>query len=468
MSGQIATDQTKISKQSIIKWILALGIPLCMFLLPTNDFFTKDIRLYLIFTVFVILLVAFEFFSILIPAVLLPALYCVSGLVPASVAFGSWSNKVIYMIIGAFVLTNVLNNCGLLQRIAFFCIRKSGGTFNGTMYGLFFTGCILALVTFCNSYMVMVCLGYGVCQAMKLTKSKEAAALMMAAGVGANTVCLFVYDPSMMSLLQTNARTIIPDFTITWVDQLLYNGPLIFFCLLFIWIMSKVCKTKNFQVNGGKEYFESEYQKLGKITAKEKKAIFVLALLMLYLLTNPIHHFDISYGFMFLPWLLFLPGVHVGTEEDIKSVPLDMVFFISACLSIGLVGNELGLGNLLSSTLGPILADFGQAGVCYAIIGVGVIANLLMTPFAMVSSLAGPVAQIASTLHMNLWPPMLALYHSCYLIFLPHEMPVFLVLYGFGMMSMKDFVKLSTINVIVFLVFFGVIMLPYWTLLGLF
>jgi len=460
--------ENKLTKKSIIQWIITLGVPLLMFLIPTNELFTPEIRLYLIFTVFIILMVAFEFFTILIPAILLPSLYCASGLVSASVAFSSWSNKVIYMIIGAFVLTSVLDNCGLLKRISLFCIRKSGGTFNGIMYGLFFTGCFLALITFCNSYMVMVCLGYGVCQAMKLKKSKEAAALMMAAGVGANTVCLFVYDPSMMTLLQTNARTIIPDFEITWVDQLLYNAPLIFFCLIFIWIMTKVCKTTNFKVTGGKEYFEEEYKKLGSISVKEKKSVVVLALLLIYLLTNPIHHLDISYGFMFLPWLLFLPGVNVGSEEDIKSVKLDMVFFISACLSIGLVGNELGLGTLLSETLRPVLENVGAVGVCYVIIFVGIIANMLMTPFAMVASLAGPVATIASSLNMNLWAPLFSLYHSCYLIFLPHEMPVFLFLFGFGMMSMKDFVKLSTINVLLFLVFFGVVMVPYWTLLGLF
>lgn len=442
-------------------------IPAIILLMPETQFLTKDIKIYIAITLFIIALVSLELFDILIPSILLPSLYCISGIVDAGTAFVSWTNTIIYMIIGAFTLTNVLERCGLLNRIALFCIKKCGGTFNGTLYGLLITGIILAAVTFNNAYIIMVTLGYGICKAMNLEKSNESAVLMMAAGISANTVGVFMYDPAMMSLLQSNARTVIPDFKITWVEQFIYNAPLFLFLVLFIWIMTKIYKTKNIG-SLGKEYFSSEYQKLGPISKKEKTALLVLAVLMAFLLSSPLHGIDITYGFMLLPWVLFIPGIDVGTKEDIKNLPYGTIFFIAACLGIGMVGNALGVPKVISSLLAPVLEGQHIFYILYVVLGLGILANLFMTPFAMVASLSGPVAQVVSNLDLSLWPPLLALYHSCFLIFLPYEIPVWLVLFGFGMISMKNFVFLSTLNIVLFLVFFGVVMVPYWTMLGLF
>lgn len=455
-----------ISNQ-LLYLLICIIIPIIILLMPETEYFTKEIKIYIAITLFIISIVSFELFDILIPSILLPSLYCISGIVDASTAFISWTNTIIYMIIGAFTLTNVLESCGLLNRIALFCIKKCGGTFNGTLYGLLLTGIILAAVTFNNAYIIMITLGYGICKTMNLEKSNQSAVLMMAAGISANTVGVFMYDPAMMSLLQANAQTVIPDFKITWVEQFIYNAPLFFFLVLFCWIMTKIYKTKNLN-SLGKEYFKNEYDKLGPISKKEKIALVVLSILMVFLLSSPFHGIDITYGFMLLPWILFLPGINVGTKQDIKNLPYGTIFFIAACLGIGMVGNALGASKIISTFLAPILEGQHILYILYVVLGLGILANLFMTPFAMVASLSGPVAQVVSNLELSLWPPLLALYHSCFLIFLPYEIPVWLVLFGFGMISMKNFILLSALNVFLFLLYFGIVMVPYWTLLGLF
>lgn len=463
----MSSQSKQVFSNQLVYLFVCIIIPVFVLFMPETEYITAEIKIYIAITLFIISVVSFELFDILIPSVLLPSLYCISGIVDAGTAFISWTNTIIYMIIGAFTLTNVLERCGLLNRIALFCIKKCGGTFNGTLYGLLITGIILAAITFNNAYIIMVTLGYGICRAMNLEKSNQSAVLMMTAGISANTVGVFMYDPAMMSLLQSNARTVIPDFKITWIEQFFYNIPLLLFLVLFIWVMTKIYKTKN--VNSvGKEYFKNEYNKLGPITKKEKIALAVLAVLMVFLLSSPLHGIDITYGFMLLPWVLFIPGIDVGTKEDIKNLPYGTIFFIAACLGIGMVGNALGVPKVISAFLAPILEGQHILYILYVVLGLGILANLFMTPFAMVASLSGPVAQVVSNLELSLWPPLLALYHSCFLIFLPYEIPVWLVLFGFGMISMKNFVILSALNVFMFLLFFGVVMVPYWTLLGLF
>lgn len=109
-----ASTQSSFSKLSLVKWIVALGIPALICLIPVNDLFTWRIRLFIALSLLLILLVAFELFNIMVPSVLLPTAYFVTGIVPASTAFGAWTGTVIWVVLGAFVLANVLEDVGLL------------------------------------------------------------------------------------------------------------------------------------------------------------------------------------------------------------------------------------------------------------------------------------------------------------------------------------------------------------------
>ena len=84
----------------------------------------------------------------------------------------------------------------------------------------------------------------------------------------------------------------------------------------------------------------------------------------------------------------------------------------------------------------------------------------------MLTSLSGPIAAIASSIGLNLDAAMYALAHSTDLIFLPYEFVPYLIFFSFGAISMGDFIKMSTLRVVLFLVFYIVVLIPYWYLLG--
>lgn len=128
---------TATSKKVYLQWLITLVVPLIIWLIPVNESFTGEIRLFLVITSFVILMMAFEFFNLLLPSMLLPALYVLSGLVPVNVGYGGYINTIPFLVIGALLLTEVLSEIGLLKRIAFWCILKCGGSFKGTIWGVF-------------------------------------------------------------------------------------------------------------------------------------------------------------------------------------------------------------------------------------------------------------------------------------------------------------------------------------------
>lgn len=171
---------------------------------------------------------------------------------------------------------------------------------------------------------------------------------------------------------------------------------------------------------------------------------------------------------MVLPYLLFLPGVDVGNINSIKKINFGIFFFIAGCLCIGTVGGAIGFGKLISGVTTPILANTAPLVTFLVILFCGMICNLFMTPYAMMAGLSLPFAQIAVDLGMNPMASVMALVISTDMVFMPYEVAPYLLMFGFGMISMKQFVGLNTVKTLLTFVFFALVMYPLWTLLGLY
>ena len=96
----------------------------------------------------------------------------------------------------------------------------------------------------------------------------------------------------------------------------------------------------------------------------------------------------------------------------------------------------------------------------------GALANLLMTPIAMMAAFPAPL--ILATAHTGLNPQSIVftMFLAGDMLFLPYESANYLIMYSFGAMTMKDFIVTSTVRSIFMLIFLAVILLPYWTLIG--
>lgn len=111
---------TSADKKKRIGWAVSILIPVIIAFIPVSGDFTESLKRFFMITLFMIMIIAFELFPLLVSAILLPSLYIVSGIVPAATAFGSWSNTTVWMVLGGLIFSTVLDECGLLKRIAYF------------------------------------------------------------------------------------------------------------------------------------------------------------------------------------------------------------------------------------------------------------------------------------------------------------------------------------------------------------
>ena len=471
LGGKVMAEMLEkqgLEKKVLIKWAIMVLVGVFIMLTPANEVYTQNIKIFLTITVCAILMIAFELAPTMVPAVLMPTLYYITGIVPQATAFSGWTQPTGWMIIGALFLANVLDETGILKRIAYFCIKSLGGSFNGVLYGLYIAGVVLAFVSVNSAYAIVVTLGLAICLALGLKAGTKAAAVVMMAGAtGALTPGVFLYRPSWGAVITANAQTVDPNFAMLWHHFPMYNIPAFFMGLVFIFAMTKIFKTKEMGIGGTKEYFDGEYAKLGKMKPAEFKSLIMVAILLVYVLTSPLHGLNIAWAFMLIPWMAFLPGVNIATSAAVKEMNIGTVFFVMSCLTIATAGNAVGVPSVISAFISPIAMEAGPLGLTMIMLIVGVLANLLLTPLAMITSLTPIIIQICADMGMQPWAPIMSLIWSTDMYFLPHEVSCLVLMFGFGMITMKDFAKIATLKTVIYFLGFCLIQIPYYMFMGI-
>jgi len=462
----MSSDSKKMSMGTKIQWIVTILAPIIIGLIPVNDVFTHEMKVFFMITVTGILVLAFEFFDYGLAAMFIPALYAITGIVPTNVAFSGYAGNIPWLVLGALLLTVVLDETGLLKRIAYWCILKCGGTFKGVVWGIFLAGLIMTVLTSGSANFLFAPFCYGICKALNLGRSKESAMIMFAGCISTISTTPLVYKPAFMGLALGGARTVVPDLGVSWLGYLWHNIPNLAFCIILVFLSFIVFRPNTEGING-KTYFEEEYAKLGKISSKEKKAFAITILLFVFLLTTSIHGIAMEWGFVLIPWLFLLPGIDCANSQSVKKINFSMVLFVASCLCIGSVSAALGVGPLISSIITPILSDLSELGVVAVIWVSGFMVNFVLTPLAACGALSAPLTQIAVDLGMNPLVSIYTLIGSMDQLLFPYEYASYAIFFAFSMCSMKDFIKFMSAKTVVHFIFMMIIMVPWWKFVGL-
>lgn len=461
---EVSVNKKTLDSKKVLMWIITILLPFIALQIPTTEVFTSEIRLFMAVTILAILIFAFETMTMMIPALLLPIAYLLLDIAPAEVVFRPWTLDVPWMMLGGILMANVFQSIGLLKRLAYWCIVKTGGTYNGILYGTALAGIGLNLLIPGNTMIPLAAFTYGICIALGLGKSKEAAGIMLTGCVASLMPMFFFYNPSIIGIILGTGSTVAP-VSLSWIQYFIHNLPSIAWMFLLVFVISKLFKPSK-SINC-KDYINEEYSKLGKMTLAEKKGAFISFLLIAFLMTGQIHNIQLAWGFVIAACLLYFPGIDIGTDTDIKNINYPLLFFVASCMTIGQVATMLGLGNILSNAMLPYMESSGPAVTMMLIWLLCVVGNFLLTPLAIIATMAAPLTQIALDLGINPLAIYYVIAHGIDQIILPYEYALVLIFFSFGLICLKDFIKFFSIKMLLNFLFVLFVLIPYWKLIGL-
>lgn len=452
----------KLNKGDGVKWIVTFALPIMVMLIPTNEAFNSNIRLFLALTLFAILTFAFDNINQTVVALCLPILYVVCDLAPATVAFSPWLQYIPWMSMGGFVLAAVLDRIGLLRRLACHIILLTGAKYIGIIWGLAIAGVVCAIAGV--GVIPVFALSYGVCKALDTGVSKTSAGILLSAAMGVLMTNTYLFLGPMIPIGVGMSVTGPMDF-LGFFEAFYVNAPSILGFVIMIFILGKMTKPE--KDIDGKDYFKDQLAKMGSMTMDEKKSAAVTILLLLFCITSgKLHHIEVGWGFVLIPAMLFLPLINVGKPEDIKGVNWPFMFFVTACMGIGAVAGALGLGKLIADTAMPLLQ--GKSYYVYFIFEwvLIVAGNFLLTPLAMQAAFTVPLVQIAAQLGINPMAVYYIMMNGCDQIIMPYEYALYLIFFSVGLIRMKDFMQILGVKMILNFVIVFALLIPFWKFIG--
>lgn len=456
-----AVQKKALSAKAVISWAVTILVPVVLLLIPTSETYTSQLRIFFALTICAILMFAFDQVHSAIPALLLPLAYALTGLVPFGTAMAPWTQPVVWIVFGCFLIAAIYDRVGILRRVAYWAIVRTGATYKGIIYGFFLAGLILnLLVPSAWVCMVFLALGRSICEAFRLGKSRAACGIYMSAILGYMEAQLFVYAPTQVGVALGAAG-----IQVSYFDFLKQNIALVPLFVILCLMIPRLMKPEQ-EING-RVYFQAEYEKLGRMTGDEIKCLVVALLLIVFLFTTQFHGLDPVYGFLVAPAILFFPGMRVAKKEDFAGVNLSTLVFVGGCMAIGSVANAVGAGQFIANALTPILSSTGAYGFTLLSYVFGFVINFALTPLAAMTALSAPLADIANGLGVNPAPVLYSYVLGLDNLLLPYESGMHLVAFSFGGMYLKDFAKLMGVKALVMLAYLAVIGIPFWMLIGL-
>ena len=451
-----------------LKWAVLLLIVLFVALIPVNAEFTPKIKAFFVITVACIGMFALNLFPTpMIPSLLMMFLY--SFISDMTTIMSGFAYDSAWVVVCCFILLYIMKRTPLLKRFSYRLIMLTGASYAGICAAIYLCGMAFSLLGD-SSCCALIGLAYGIILSLNITDKRAAAGIMFCAYFGITDACRFILDPASMPFFYSLASMADPSLPtgISHLQLLWYDLVYVPYYFLLLVLIIKVFKPKQNILPGGKEYFRAELEQLGPMTRDEKKLTAVILLLLVYLFTTQIHGLSMAFGFVIAVFVLYLPGINVGIAEDVKNVNFSYPIFIVACIGTGNVATQLNVGGMLVEKLMPLMNVDNCLLFFLTVFVVMFVLNYVMTPSAIYACLMLPLASIAVELPYmhNIFPLISVMLSGVQAVFLPYETNNTLILYSYGAMDMKEFVRGFAVKVSLSFVWLF-IAYGWWHVIGL-
>ena len=463
--GITADKKTVFDLKFFIKWGIAIGVPCILyFAIPQTEAVSLEMRKFFVCTAWAILTWAMNLLPVYISGLLLTVGAILWGVAPANVVLSPWTGSVVWLSLGGLTLSVIFEKSGLMQRIAYFFIVKSGGSYKGIITGITLSGIVVGLlVPNMTGRVALYCaLCFGIYNALKIPKHSNTGAGIMFAGFVATIAPSWLYLSASENLQLVNSYLKETGNSVSWMQYFISNFPVMLLWLIVLLIMVRILFKQDASIDG-KEYFKEKQESLGKMSKKEIKFLVILILLVIAMVFSGI---DAGWLFILAVIACFLPGVDVADIEDMKQVNFPMVFFVAATMAIGSMSNAVGVAGLVSELMMPILQNVGNFGLILFAWLTGVITDMMMTPLAGMAAFSPLFIDIAAKLGLSVVGTTFSFVWGVEQLFFPYEWALFLILFSYDVFDMKKAMKFCTVRTILSIIFLAFLIYPYWIMTG--
>ena len=203
------------SKTNLIKWLFTIIATVLVALIPTSGFYTINVKIFFAVTIFGILLAAFELLPVVVIGLLMTGCYVLFQVAPLTTIMAPWASETLYMVLGGYALASILDESGLLKRIAYWIMSKVGSNWTMLLVFIYLAGIVLTVLTFGRGYIILAALCLGLCKSLNIFGTKMSVSICWACMLGAISAKTSTYCVSMYAVICNAAQCLLNYFKLT-------------------------------------------------------------------------------------------------------------------------------------------------------------------------------------------------------------------------------------------------------------
>jgi DASS family divalent anion:Na+ symporter len=266
-----------------------------------------------------------------------------------------FSGGTVWLCIGVFIMSIGINNSGVMKRLALWVLTKFPGTYKAQVTAMMLSG-IITTPMIPSSYAktsIMAPLIGQVCEAVGVEpNSKAARGLWFANFMGTYILGMaFMSGSAFVGLM----LGFMQGLTFTWGEWLkctiVWYIVLIVLTYLYCTIL---CRPKE-ERSGDVSFLKEQYESLGPISQKETQGIIIIAIAIVFWVTQKLHGVDAGFIAIGANVAFFACGLITAPEVNAKG-QWTLTVFIGGILSIAAFMGSTGVSAWIASLLGPIFS----------------------------------------------------------------------------------------------------------------
>lgn len=458
-----------MNNKKIFGLVLGVLIAVIINLLPLEGL-SQEGKMCLGLTLMTVIFWAFQIVQSGYSSGLYLALLIIFQVAEPEVVFSPWLRSTMYLVIGAYLIASAVQSSGLGERIAYKIILKFVNTYKSIVISIFVLTFILSILIphpWPRAFIIMSVMSV-VIKSASIPKEDATKIGFTVFAASVPVSMIFLTGDSAINSLAVQAS----GASISWIKWFTYMGPpsitaSIVTCILILVLFKP---SKKIKIN--KEEIKEKLTLLGSLTNREKKTIVWLVIAIVLWLSDSIHRIDIGWITLLIAMLMSFPiiGEILGPKQW-REVPVHVLMFLTAAMTIGKVGGVTGMNTWIAQTVLPssIPSNPYILAIVIALISMGI--HMLLGSVIAVMGITIP-ALLIITGPMNINPIVttLMVYSSIGIHYiLPFHHLNILVGQGEenGMYGQKEVIRLGiplTI-VVILIVLFEVF---YWKIIGLY
>lgn len=455
--------------KSVLGLILGIAAAVLINILPLEGLSSKG-KMCLGLTLMTVVFWAFQIVQSGYASGLYLALLVIFQVAEPAVVFSPWIGSTMYLVIGAYLIASAVKSSGLGERIAYGFIIKFVSSYKSIIISIFALTFILSVLIphpWPRAFLIMSVMTV----VIKSAKIPKEDAIKIGFAVFAASVpvsMIFLTGDSVINPLAVQAS----GMTVSWIQWFVYMGPPNIVASIITCILLLVLFKPSQEVRINKEEIKEKLNALGPISDIEKRTIVWLAIAVILWMTDSMHGINIGWITLLIAMLMSFPLIGgILTPKQWGEVPVHVLLFLTAAMTIGKVGAVTGMNTWIAETILPssIPSNPYVLAAIIAVISIGI--HMVLGSVIAVMGIAIP-ALLIFTEPMGISPIIttLLVYSAIGIHYiLPFHHLNILVGQGEenGMYSQKEAMRLGIpLTIVIFVVV--LVEVAYWQIIGLF